>query len=270
MLLQAPSRDTIHCNHIAKYVLRLRPSPDQGEPRTWDIPASSTRMMSIPGLKPFTEYCATVSFRTDGGFESPTSEAQCVVTPQTSRSFGDGERVLGVSFEPWLRTGRVHADGEGSRVVPKRNTEGVFGSGRPTVGSNVVPRYGSRQAGVGQVWATVSSRTTQSPRLEKSHLSLSNQRLPSRSQVHTDGTSRFRFPKPEQVSSSGDGVKAHSSDGSHPPSSQMSQLFNEANKSGSPHTVHPVHVYIVSNTGRAAHIKTRASPQAQFRKSWLP
>ncbi|KAL8625684.1 hypothetical protein ACOMHN_043959 [Nucella lapillus] len=80
----APSRNSIHCNHIAKYVLRLAPPPEKGPARTWNMPASSSRMISIPGLLPFTQYCATITFRTDGGFQSPRSPKQCVVTPQTT------------------------------------------------------------------------------------------------------------------------------------------------------------------------------------------
>ncbi|KAL8611619.1 hypothetical protein ACOMHN_064740 [Nucella lapillus] len=80
---QPPPRKSINCNHIAKYTIQLSPAPSLGQPRTWDVPAANSRRLLVPGLKPFTEYCATVTFITDGGFRSPMSEKECVVTPQT-------------------------------------------------------------------------------------------------------------------------------------------------------------------------------------------
>lgn len=80
-----PSRDSINCNSISKYVVELAPPPDQGAPRTWNLPAGSKRELTVSSLTPFTEYCASVYFQTDGGFSSARSEKACVVTPQTSR-----------------------------------------------------------------------------------------------------------------------------------------------------------------------------------------
>ncbi|XP_076463157.1 receptor-type tyrosine-protein phosphatase T-like isoform X2 [Babylonia areolata] len=78
-----PPRNSINCNHIAKYAVVLSPAPDLGQPRIWNLPATNSRRLTIPGLMPFTKYCATVTFTTDGGFQSPASEKECAVTPQT-------------------------------------------------------------------------------------------------------------------------------------------------------------------------------------------
>ncbi|XP_076441135.1 receptor-type tyrosine-protein phosphatase T-like [Babylonia areolata] len=116
----APSRDSIHCNHIAKYVLQLTPAPagKGSRPRTWNIPASSSRTFAIPGLQPFTQYCANIVFRTDGGFQSPKSPTKCVVTPQTTPPAPRELKVTRVASKAVTFTWR--------RPDPPRGTVGLY------------------------------------------------------------------------------------------------------------------------------------------------
>lgn len=86
MFLKDPPRDSISCNRIAKYVVEMAPPPGQGETRSWELPGGTNRMLSVPGLQPFTEYCVSLYLQTDAGYSSPRSDQACIVTPQTSRS----------------------------------------------------------------------------------------------------------------------------------------------------------------------------------------
>nr|KAG5710303.1 hypothetical protein BaRGS_009019 [Batillaria attramentaria] len=66
-----PSRDSINCNHITKFTVELSPPPELGSPRTWNLSGATKRVLNVASLLPFTEYCASVYFYTDGGFVSP-------------------------------------------------------------------------------------------------------------------------------------------------------------------------------------------------------
>ncbi|PVD22956.1 hypothetical protein C0Q70_16216 [Pomacea canaliculata] len=79
-----PPRDSISCNRIAKYVVEMAPPPGQGETRSWELPGGTNRMLSVPGLQPFTEYCVSLYLQTDAGYSSPRSDQACIVTPQTT------------------------------------------------------------------------------------------------------------------------------------------------------------------------------------------
>ena len=81
--MQAPSKSTIHCNHIANYVIKLLAPFNQGRPLTWQMSKSYPRTKQLNDLTPFTNYCASIYFVTDGNFQSPISDGRCITTPAT-------------------------------------------------------------------------------------------------------------------------------------------------------------------------------------------
>ncbi|CAG5120854.1 unnamed protein product, partial [Candidula unifasciata] len=83
-----PVHSSINCNRIQKYILFMSPEFSRLESQTSDMapteyPGDITHI-SVSNLEPFTQYCAVLVFENNGGFRSPESRRECIVTPQTT------------------------------------------------------------------------------------------------------------------------------------------------------------------------------------------
>ncbi|XP_059158477.1 receptor-type tyrosine-protein phosphatase mu-like [Physella acuta] len=82
-----PPRNTINCQSIKRYILYFSSEASNIEGKDMepiDIPGGNTHSVTVPNLKPFTQYCAVIVLENNAQLRSQQSTRECIVTQQTA------------------------------------------------------------------------------------------------------------------------------------------------------------------------------------------